>query len=244
MDEQKLHAFLNRFVGDLVATVGAVRVGNQLAFHPAREEAPTPRSTVRPPPQNDRRVVIRALEPGETAPLLEIFAGLGARSRELRFLAPKSRLSAADLHQLTNVDGHDRVALVAQTLDGHPIGIARFARDRDQKDFADVAVAVVDAWQGRGVGTRLYSALTTRGQQVGIRHFSVTMARRNQAARRLMRRGSGEVRPVAMDHATAEFTVTLPEPGSPSAAGQDHLLEKRDGQREEHVARPGAEFCA
>ena len=47
-----------------------------------------------------------------TGPLLDIFAGVGPRSRELRFMAPKLRLTAADLRQLTDVDGHHHVALV------------------------------------------------------------------------------------------------------------------------------------
>jgi hypothetical protein len=72
-------------------------------------------------------VRIRPLEDGESGPVLAVFEGLGARSRELRFMAPKVRLTATDLCHLTHVDGVDRVALVAELPDGRPIGIARAA---------------------------------------------------------------------------------------------------------------------
>src|SRR6478672_4031825 len=55
----------------------------------------------------ERGVVLRPLEPGDRAPLLEIFSGLSPRSRRQRFLTPKTRLTEADLRQLTSVDDHD-----------------------------------------------------------------------------------------------------------------------------------------
>jgi RimJ/RimL family protein N-acetyltransferase len=162
---------------------------------------------------DDRRVRLRPLGNGEAGPLQEIFTGLGARSREQRFLSPKHRLTDADLRQLTNVDGHDRVALVAETRDGRPVGVARFARNPDG-DSADVAVTVIDDWQGEGVGTLLASSLATRAQQVGIRRFTLMMAPDNEAARRLMHRLSSGARCLTVDRYAAEFIVTLPEPNT------------------------------
>jgi AhpD family alkylhydroperoxidase len=54
-------------------------------------------------------VRIRPLGANETGPLLEIFAGLGVRSRKLRFLVPQPRVTAAQLRHLADVDGRDRV---------------------------------------------------------------------------------------------------------------------------------------
>jgi acetyltransferase len=139
------------------------------------------------------RVRLRPLVAGETGPLLEIFAGLSSRSRELRFLAPKVRLTATDLRQLTAVDGHDHVALVAESADGSPVGIARFVRDANDPDSADVAVTVVDAWQKHGVGTRLASALVDRARQLGVRRFTLAMHPDNHAALRLLHKVAGDV---------------------------------------------------
>lgn len=159
-------------------------------------------------------VQLRRLESGDRASVLEIFAGLGPRSRELRFLTPKPRLSSADLHQLTAVDHHDHVAILAVSArDGRPIGIARFVRDPGRPDTADVAVAVVDPWQDRGVGTLLVSALTERALEVGVHRFTLVMDQDNEGAVRLLHRTAGDISRVAMDLETAEFVVTLDAAG-------------------------------
>src|SRR5689334_12893621 len=58
-------------------------------------------------------VRLTPLEPGDRASLLEIFNGLGDRSRQQRFLTAKPRLTESDLRHLTAVDNHDHVALLA-----------------------------------------------------------------------------------------------------------------------------------
>jgi GNAT superfamily N-acetyltransferase len=154
-------------------------------------------------------VRIRPLVDGESGPVLAVFEGLGARSRELRFMSPKPRLSSTDLCHLTHVDGMDRVALVAELPDGRPIGIARFVRHACDATAADVAVAVVDAWQRRGVGTRLAKALGAWAREVAVRRFTVDMRQDNHGAARLMRHAGGRVRPVGVDAFSAEYEVEI-----------------------------------
>jgi GNAT superfamily N-acetyltransferase len=156
------------------------------------------------------RVRIRPLRDGETEPVLAVFDGLGARSRELRFMSPKLRLTPTDLCHLTHVDGVDRVALVAELPDGRPIGIARFVRHACDRAAADVAVAVVDSWQRRGIGAQLAGALATWAHRVAVRRFTIDMLRDNHGAVRLMRHSGGDVRPVGLDDHSAEFELALP----------------------------------
>lgn len=126
----------------------------------------------------------------DDAPLLaEAFAGLSERSRYLRFLAPKPRLSAAELAYLTDVDQRTHVALAAvDPADGHFVGVARYATAPGESEEADVAIVVADAWQGRGVGTRLMHALIARAAANGIRRLTGTTLTENRAARALLRR--------------------------------------------------------
>ena len=154
------------------------------------------------------RVRIRPLEDGETGPVVAVFDGLRARSRELRFMSPKFRLTVTDLCHLTHVDGHDRVALVAELPDGEPIGIARFVRSDTDTSAADVAVAVVDRWQRRGIGKQLARALADYAHSVAVRRFTVDMMRKNVGALRLMHH-AGDVRPVSLDEHSAEYEVRL-----------------------------------
>jgi GNAT superfamily N-acetyltransferase len=151
---------------------------------------------------------IEALGRGDAATVRQVFDHLGPRSRELRFLTAKPRLTTADLAALTDIDGHDHVALVARA-EGRPIGIARFVRDVDDPATADVAVAVVDEWQDRGIGTRLARRLADRAREVGITRFSLAMAVDNEAAARLMHRVAGEVTRTGWAGGTVDFEVTL-----------------------------------
>lgn len=155
-------------------------------------------------------VVLRPLEPEDGDLLLDVFAQLGARSRERRFLTPKHRLTATDLRQLTAVDHRDHEAVVALAVaDGRPVGVARFVRTAQDPETADVAVVVADAWQARGLGTVLASSLVARAKELRVRRFSLLMARDNEAAVRLMHRVLGDVDRVALDHETAEFVASL-----------------------------------
>jgi GNAT superfamily N-acetyltransferase len=154
--------------------------------------------------------------------VLAVFDGLRDRSRELRFMSPKLRLTVTDLCHLTHVDGRDRVALVAELLDGRPIGIARFVRSHTDISAADVAVAVVDGWQRRGIGSQLARALAEYAHGVAVRRFTVDMMRENTGALRLMQH-AGEVRPVSSDQQSAEYEVTLRIGAAAKSVDADNL---------------------
>jgi RimJ/RimL family protein N-acetyltransferase len=180
------------------------------------------RSMTRPsepqPSSYGPRVVLRPLERGDTGAVLEVFAGLSDHSRALRFLTAKPRLTAADLRQLTAVDHCHHVALLAVGPHGRAIGIARFVRDQHSPDSADVAVAVVDAWQDRGIGTLLAHGLVRRALEVGVQRFTMMMASHNEGAVRLLHRAPGEIERLAIDDETAEFSVTFGDATSASLA--------------------------
>lgn len=116
------------------------------------------------------RVVIRPLTPDDGAAVDTVFAGLSARGRYLRFHTPVARLTAAMRAVLLDVGGCDRVALVAEVRrpgrwGRDPVGIARMVRTGPGE--AELAVAVIDAWQGRGVGRRLLTELGDLARDLG-----------------------------------------------------------------------------
>ena len=81
-------------------------------------------------------------------------AHLSDATIQRRFLSPKPRFTAGELRYLTEVDGHDHVALVAIDDDGHLVGVGRFVRLEDPAE-AEVAVVIADHLQGQGLGTRI-----------------------------------------------------------------------------------------
>lgn len=95
-------------------------------------------------------ITIRRLARGDTATIQAVFGGLSARSRQARFGGAKNVLTAAELECFARVDGSHDVLVAGAGLAA--VGVARLARDPSDPRFADVAVAVVDEWQARGVG--------------------------------------------------------------------------------------------
>ena len=127
-------------------------------------------------------VLIRQVRPSDAPLVAAGFARLSARSRRMRFLYGKDKLSAAELRYLTNVDHFDHEALGA--LDhsgGRGVGVARYVRDTADPRSAEIAVTIVDDWQGRGLGTELLAQLSDRARQAGICRFTATVAYGNAA---------------------------------------------------------------
>jgi acetyltransferase len=133
-------------------------------------------------------VTIRPLRNGETEAVQAVFDRLGPGSRRLRFGGGKTVLTAYDLGQLARVDEthHVLVALIG----GEPVGIARLVRDGLS---AEVAVEVVDEWQGRRVGTLLMKRLAADARAAGIARLHAVVAPDNTASRALMRRAAVQV---------------------------------------------------
>ena len=67
------------------------------------------------------------------------------------------------------------------------MGIARYVRDREDPHAAEIAVTVIDGWQGRGLGTELLAQLSERACQEGIRRFTAAVAADNAAMTGLLR---------------------------------------------------------
>jgi protein lysine acetyltransferase len=145
--------------------------------------------------RNGTRVHIRPITPDDKALLVRGMAALSPRSARLRFLAPKTRLTLAELRYLTEVDQVDHYALVAVLADDPATlaGVGRWVREAEHPERAEVAVVVGDCYQGQGLGTLLGSALADGARALGIGRFTATMLPENTAAQRLFAHISGRL---------------------------------------------------
>jgi RimJ/RimL family protein N-acetyltransferase len=134
-------------------------------------------------------VLIRPIRADDKRMLTDGLRQLSDESVHRRFLTPKRSFSRAELRYLTEVDGRDHVALVAESP-SEPvrrlIAVARFVRLTDDAHAAEVAITVADHWQQRGLGSVLSDQLATQARRLGIRRFTATMAADNLPAHRLM----------------------------------------------------------
>jgi GNAT superfamily N-acetyltransferase len=118
-------------------------------------------------------IVVRPLRNGDTATVQAVFDGLGPQSRRRRFGYTKRHLKPDELEQLAAV-GPTSHALVAW-LDGEPVGIVRLVRDSRHAPSAEIAAAVVDGRQRRGIGTALLRLLVADALAAGITHIRATL---------------------------------------------------------------------
>jgi len=130
-------------------------------------------------------ITIRPLRNGDVATVAALFGRLGDRSRERRFCGAKPRLSDRELAALARVDGDHHVLVGYLDGDAEPAGIVRIARDGDA---AEIAFAVADAYQGRGVGSTLVRELAADARAAGIRELVATVCGDNPPAVSLLKR--------------------------------------------------------
>jgi RimJ/RimL family protein N-acetyltransferase len=128
---------------------------------------------------------LRAIRPDDKPRLVDHFNHLSARSVYFRFFASKARLTDAELARFTEVDFVNHVALVATLLEGseeHIIGVARsivLPRERGKPPRAEVAFAVADAHQGRGIATLPLEQLARFARAGGIEEFEASVLGEN-----------------------------------------------------------------
>ena len=152
---------------------------------------------------------IRPIEPDDKAGLAAALEQSSDDAIRRRFLGPHGPLTSAELRYLTEVDHDDHEALIAvDPATGHGIGVARYVRDRDRRDSAEIAFAVLEVWQGRGVGKALMRQLAERARRRGITQFTALMLADNQPMRHLLA-DLGAVRVLSREAGAVELAVDL-----------------------------------
>jgi EmrB/QacA subfamily drug resistance transporter len=153
-------------------------------------------------------VLIRQVSRDDAPLLADGFGRLSDASRQMRFLTDKKELSATELRYFTDIDHHDHEALGAlDHADGRGVGIARYVRDAEDPRAAEIAVTVVDDWQGRGLGTELLARLSDRARQEGIRRFTALVSDHNVAMAGMLQNISGKL--VSYGPGTVEYEIAL-----------------------------------
>ena len=164
---------------------------------------------------------LRAPQEADLDALVEFFGSLSERSLYLRFHgAPTVR--AALVEPFLEPDWHARGALVGTFAD-RIVALASYERLRDPS-VAEVAFAVADDQQGRGIGTRMLERLAERAAAAGIEQFVAEVMGENNAMMRVFEEaGFGVTR--ALDHGTFEvsFPIGATEAYRVQVEERDHL---------------------
>ena len=129
---------------------------------------------------------LRPVLPTDADALDRLFHRLSARAVYQRFFRAKTQLSPEELEYFTNVDYAERMAFVV-THEEDIIGIGRYDRTGADSQVAEVAFAVDDEHQGRGIGTQLLQHLTFYARTQGITGFSAFVLPDNYPMMRVFR---------------------------------------------------------
>jgi acetyl coenzyme A synthetase (ADP forming)-like protein len=121
---------------------------------------------------------IRPIRPDDALAHRAFFSHQSAESIYRRFFSAKRELTDAEVQHFTTVDYQDRMAFVA-FLQDEMVGVGRYDR-LATSDRAEVAFAVADEHQGRGVGSLLLEYLASYAPEHGITRFSADTLTENR----------------------------------------------------------------
>jgi acetyltransferase len=141
-------------------------------------------------------VTIRPISPQDAELQREFFRALSAEGRYFRFMTPLNELPETVAQRLISVDYRSHLALLAEVFqDGREImiGEARYVVDEHDAQSCELAVAVADDWQAKGIARALLDRLERQAAASGIRRMFAETLRTNKAVLRLAERAGYEV---------------------------------------------------
>lgn len=164
-------------------------------------------------------LMLRAIRPSDKPALAAGFERLSVQSRRQRFLSSKTELTEDELRHLTECDGINDYAIVAVPLAGEQdpeqiVGVARLSRLLAGSPAAEIAIAVVDDWQRRGIGRQLLRRIVNAASERGITQVDGIALADNQQLRALIKPYAQDVRKYHED-GLSRFSFDIPTPEHP-----------------------------
>ncbi|GAC1574632.1 MAG: hypothetical protein NVS3B24_02040 [Candidatus Dormibacteria bacterium] len=154
-------------------------------------------------------VLFRRLGVTDRPLIQEAFEGLSTASRYQRFFTPVKELAESLLRYLTEVDYQDHYAVLAvlprSGLEDEVAGVARWVRTAEDPTTAELAVAVVDRHQNRGLGSALLERIYHSASSRGITCLIADVLPTNTPMRHLM--GATGTSPIRTDDGVLQFRI-------------------------------------
>jgi RimJ/RimL family protein N-acetyltransferase len=139
--------------------------------------------------RDGRSVTIRALKPEDRSALLSAVGRVSAQSLYRRFFGPKRGFTEKETDFFVNVDFVTHVAVVAVVDEGGKdtiIGSGRYIVTQPGK--AELAFAIIDEYQGLGIGTALLRHLVLIASEGGLQRLDAEVLQENVAMLTLFRK--------------------------------------------------------
>lgn len=186
---------------------------------------------------NRDRVRIRPIQAGDRDAILAAFERFGAESRYLRFFGPRPVLGEALTERFSNVD--DRTQLAWAVFDpsrpsevgddsGLVVGSARLFVDAEDPSIAEATLAIVDEYQGRGLGRFLMDLLLATAADHGFSTIRYEVLHENTAMRSILKKLGATSHRLPGDAGVLHYHLDVPSlPESDLPAGALYQLLRR-----------------
>ena len=164
------------------------------------------------------RVRIRPARKSDLAAIQAGYLRLSEESRYYRFFSARSKLAVSLASSLTDIDHETHFAWgvfdpaeASEVGDDSGLGVAsaRLIRDSDPTS-AEAALAVVDAYQGRGIGRFLIELLVATAADLNTSTLRFEILRENRPMIKLMSEMGATPHPIEGDRTVVEYQLEVP----------------------------------
>jgi acetyl coenzyme A synthetase (ADP forming)-like protein len=168
-------------------------------------------------------VRLRQITPADEGRLRDFFARLSPRSRYLRFHSHVGTLSDEEIRRFVSIDDAHLFGIVAtlgERENERIIGVGHYFRQGEKT--AEVAFAVEDTHQGRGIATQIMDVLAEEARDRGIETFEAYVLGENRSMMEVFR-ASGYPLRSALKYGTLHVSFPIE---------QTELADERAAERE------------
>ncbi|MEM9200251.1 MAG: GNAT family N-acetyltransferase [Actinomycetota bacterium] len=185
------------------------------------------------------RVRIRPGRTGDGPALRGAFERFSEQSRYYRFFTPTPRLTPGAEDSLTAVDDDRQYAWgvfdpsEASEVDdesGLAVGVARLFIDADDPEVAEATLAVVDAYQGRGLGGLLMELLLSTASILELRSLRFDVLAENRAMRGVLHGLGAQGAALPDDRTIVRYDLPVPQGEVDPTIGALYVLLRAAGE--------------
>ena len=159
--------------------------------------------------RDGREIEIRALQPDDKDDMLAAVGRTGTQSLQRRFFAVKRGFSEREIAFFMNIDFINHVALAALAdEDGRKIIVGGGRYIIIEPGKAEIAVVVIDDYQGQGIGTVLTRHLAGLARKAGLRELIAEVLPENTAMQKVFGKFGFQARR-GLDSQVVHLTLNL-----------------------------------
>ena len=160
-------------------------------------------------------VTIRAMRPDDKERLVKAFLHLLPQTIRTRFFYPKKALSEDDLRWLDEMGHGNHVGLVATVPSGCEELIIGEGSYAGLGRTAEIGFTVAEAWQGRGIASRLLQHLASIARDQGVGEFEAYVLQENEPMLAVFRRSGLPMTTRYAEGGVLHVTLVLDSPAAP-----------------------------